>query len=90
MKRLLPSILLAVLLLTGCSGWTGTGDVIGKYYKPPWVSFIMSGKVLVPVHHPACHGITLDTRDGESRSFCVAKDTWDRVSVGQEFTIVDK
>lgn len=86
MKRIMPALAAVVLLLTAC-GWTGTGDVLGKYYQPPWTSFIMSGKVMVPVMHPACHGITLDTRDGKQRSFCISKTVWERVEPGQEFTI---
>jgi len=87
MKRLLPIIAAALLFLTGCGGRTGTGEVTGKYHKPACVSFMSTGKTTVPITHPACYGVTLDTRDGELRSFCINKEAWDLVQPGMEMTI---
>lgn len=72
----------ALLALTACSPDSGT--VVAKGYSPPWTQVVMSGKVIVPIVHPACYRIVL--RDGDrDGSRCIDRAEWELIEVGDEW-----
>ena len=73
MKRILSLALIAVLLLclVGCSTLIGTAThevdatVTDVAYKNAWTQMIWSGKVMIPITHPAQYNVSF-TYEGQT------------------------
>lgn len=63
------AIIALLVVLVSCSKpisvnqRVGDGEIVGKYYKPPYTTTVLipSGKVLIPMTqvHPAIYGVTI-------------------------------
>lgn len=57
------------------------GTVTDKEHHGEWTQFVQSGKTLTPIHHPETWSLTIE-RDGETASWTVSEDRYDRTSIG--------
>ncbi len=65
------------LLLTACGGPI-QGVVTGKDYRGPYTTILPAGKVFVPIQHPECWRLELNS----GRTTCVPRERWDSISIG--------
>lgn len=77
-------LLVSVLFLTACNKLE-KGEVVEKYERKAYTTFVYSGKTLVPVYHPRTWNIRIKgSYKGEERTeiYSVTEDYYDQVKVG--------
>lgn len=75
-------ILLLCLLLTAC-GWEGQGVVVTKGIQPEEVVWMLSGKVMVPIHLDAYPYVIVQDKDREMHKMKMLESDWQQVKPGQ-------
>ena len=95
MKRIAPVLVAVVLLLVGCSSWTGDGVVTGKTYREAYTATVLIpvGKVLVPQthHYPECYELVIrDNVDGKDHGLCFNQAVWEKYDIGSQITVSDE
>ena len=64
------------------------GVVSGKHYEFPYTTYVLAGKVLVPVHHPEQWVVGVRTQDNQAGSINISQTGWDGFRQGDKLNIV--
>jgi len=86
MRKLgVAAAVLAALMLSACSNASGHGEVINKDYTPGYTTFILSGKVMVPMYNPPSWQMDVYENEDDHGWVSVDETTYHQYEIGDEF-----
>ena len=97
---LLEALLIGLLLVLGIGGFVACDNILGKdidrygtvtssYRVPEYTTMQMSGKVMIPVHHPETYYLNLNTQEGKAQ-IGVGYFTYSQAHEGDTINFTDK
>lgn len=88
MKAPIMLVMFLALCLSGCKEKDIKGVIIDKYHTPCHTSLFYSGKVLIPITHPANYKVAI-ANDTAQSTLGVSDYTYFNVNVGDSAKTID-